>query len=118
MLKTKSIYIFLGGLLAMLPAAALAQSPGGVTTQYLANGTTVFLTGTGTWQLDDWNKETNIARNPADGSVYAIGTFSGDGGASGGASPAASPAAKRTASSPSASSDCGPCSQSCIRRAT
>ena len=66
--------LLLGGLLALLPAAALAVIPEGITTEPLSGGTTVLLTETGTWQLDDWNKETNIARDSA-GNIYMVGTF-------------------------------------------
>ena len=66
--------LLLGGLLALLPAAALAVIPEGITTEPLSGGTAVLLTETGTWQLDDWNKETNIARDSA-GNIYMVGTF-------------------------------------------
>jgi hypothetical protein len=75
MRKINNIYtLLLGGLLALLPAAALAVIPEGITTEPLSGGTTVLLTETGTWQLDDWNKETNIARDLA-GNIYMVGTF-------------------------------------------
>jgi len=81
MLKMNKLSIFLGGLLALAlsPSAALAQMPGALNMQELANGSTVFLTPAYTWQSDDWSKESNIVRDPA-GNVYLAGTFSPDGG--------------------------------------
>ena len=67
MLKMNKLSIFLGGLLALAlsPSAALAQMPGALNMQELANGSTVFLTPAYTWQSDDWSKESNIVRDPA-----------------------------------------------------
>ena len=80
MLKMNKLSILAAGLLALaLLPAAYAQMPGALTEEELPNGTTVYLTPTGTWQSDDWSKESNIARDPA-GNVYLAGTFSPDSG--------------------------------------
>ena len=80
MSKTKNIFITILAAAALWPAGLKAQVPGPLSPQYLPNGTTVFLMNTGTWQNDDWSKETNIATD-LNGNIYVAGTFSPDGGA-------------------------------------
>lgn len=79
MSKKNTVRKFLAGLLLLACAPAAAQMPGALVPQPLPNGTTVFLMNTGTWQNDDWSKETNIA-NDLDGNIYVAGTFTPDGG--------------------------------------
>lgn len=78
MKKIMNIFLTLLAAAWLLPDRAGAQLGAGTTVEPLANGTTAFLTDTGAWQLDDWSKEANIARDAA-GNTYLVGTFQ-DGG--------------------------------------
>ncbi|OGS11582.1 MAG: hypothetical protein A2285_08270, partial [Elusimicrobia bacterium RIFOXYA12_FULL_57_11] len=76
MFKTKKLILNLAVLaIALCAAQASAQVPGGISTQPVANGATVYLTsGNGTWQNYEWDMENNIAKD-ADGNIYMAGTF-------------------------------------------
>jgi len=79
MSKIKNIFITTLAAAALWPAGlqALPLPPDLLemtTVTFLTQGATAYLTNTYQWQNDDWNNETNIARE-TDGSVYMAGTF-------------------------------------------
>ncbi|MDO8805427.1 MAG: hypothetical protein Q7R35_13475, partial [Elusimicrobiota bacterium] len=75
MFNIKKTILNLAVLAALCAPGANAQTPPfGQQSSLLANGSTVYLTNTGTWQNDEWNMESSIAKDGA-GNIYVAGTF-------------------------------------------
>ncbi|MBU2573655.1 MAG: hypothetical protein KKH28_06220, partial [Elusimicrobia bacterium] len=77
MFNVKKTILNLTALFVLCAPGANAQTPPFGQQPVLLNGSTVYLTKTPmAWQNDEWNMETNIAKD-AEGNIYIAGTFYG-----------------------------------------